>query len=42
MVKARIGQFQAEGVFPSQPITHGISRLPIGQPFHKLEQRNFR
>jgi hypothetical protein len=37
MVKARIGQFQAERVFPSQPITHSVSSLAIRQPFHKLE-----
>jgi hypothetical protein len=37
MVKAGIGQFQAEGVLPSEPITHRLSRLPISQPFHKLE-----
>jgi hypothetical protein len=37
MVKARIGQLQAERVFPRQPITHGESLLAIRQPFHKLE-----
>jgi len=40
MVKAKIGQFQAERVLPSQPITHGQSLLPIRQPFHELKHRH--
>src|SRR5712692_5429172 len=40
MVKAGIAEFQAEGVFPSQSITHGISGLAIRQAFHKLGQRD--
>ena len=42
MVKAGIAEVQTEGVFPGQPITHGISRLTIRQAFHKLEQRDQR
>jgi hypothetical protein len=37
MIKARSGQFQAEGVFPGQPITHNVGGLTIRQAFHKLE-----
>jgi hypothetical protein len=37
MVKARIGQLQTECVFPCEAITHRVSRLPIGQAFHKLK-----
>jgi hypothetical protein len=40
MIKSGIAQFQAEGVFPSQPVTHRLSRLPIGQAFHKLKHRH--
>jgi hypothetical protein len=40
MIKARIAKVQTQGVFPGQPITHGISSLAIGQAFHKLEQRD--
>ncbi len=40
MVKARIGQFQAEGVLPIQAAAYGISGLPIRQVLHKLEDRN--
>jgi hypothetical protein len=42
MVKARIAEFQTECVFPSQPITHGISGLAIRQVFHELEHRHQR
>jgi hypothetical protein len=42
MVKAGIAKVQAEGVFPSQSITHGGSLLAIRQAFHKLEQRHQR
>src|SRR5713226_10719893 len=37
MVKPRVSQFQAEGVFPSQPIANSVSGLPIRQAFHKLK-----
>jgi len=42
MIKARIAEVQAEGVFPSQTITHRVSSLAIRQPFHKLEHRHQR
>jgi hypothetical protein len=42
MVKAGIAKVQAEGVFPSQSITHGGSLLAIRQAFHKLEHRHQR
>src|SRR5437764_7691225 len=42
MVKAGIAKVQAEGIFPSQSITHGGSLLAIRQAFHKLEQRHQR
>lgn len=37
MVEARIGQLQAERVFPSESITHRRSLLAIGQTFQELE-----
>jgi len=40
MVKPRIAEFQAEGVFPSQPIAHGIGGLAIRQAFHTLKHRH--
>jgi len=42
MVKARIGQLQAERIFPSQSITYCVSSLAVCQAFHKLEHRNQR
>ncbi len=42
MVKPRIGQLQAEGVFPSQSIAHGLGSLAIRQVFHTLEHRHQR
>jgi hypothetical protein len=40
MVKPWVSQFQAEGVFPSQPIANGESLLAIRQAFHKLKYRD--
>jgi hypothetical protein len=40
MVKPWVSQFQAEGVFPSQPIANGVSGLAIRQAFHKLQHRD--
>jgi hypothetical protein len=37
VIKPGIGYFQAEGIFPGQTITHGISGLAIGQTFQKLK-----
>jgi hypothetical protein len=42
VVKSGIGDFQAEGVFPRQSITHSIGGLTIGQAFQKLEDRHQR
>jgi hypothetical protein len=42
VIKARVRQFQAERIFPSQPIAHGVSSLPIRQVFHELEHRHQR
>jgi hypothetical protein len=40
MIKARVAEFQAEGVFPRQPIAHGVCSLPIRQAFQKLKHRH--
>ena len=40
MIKTRVRQFQAERIFPGQPIAHSIGSLPIRQVFHKLEHRH--
>jgi hypothetical protein len=42
VIKTDVSQLQAERIFPSQPIAHGVCRLPIGQVFHELEHRHQR
>src|SRR5260370_30278365 len=42
VIKPRVCQLQAECVFPSQSITHGVSGLAIGQAFQKLEEHHQR
>jgi hypothetical protein len=42
MVEARIGEVQAEDVFPINAAADGICRLAIGEAFSKLEDRNQR
>src|SRR5260370_5728323 len=37
MIKPWIAQFQTEGVFPSQSITHSIGCLTICQVLHELQ-----
>jgi hypothetical protein len=35
-IKTGIGQFQAQCIFPVNPLTHGIGCLPIGETFTLL------
>jgi hypothetical protein len=35
-VKARIGQFQGEYIFPVDAAAHGVGGLTIGEAFSKL------
>src|SRR6266700_454325 len=37
MIKAGVNQFQAECIFPSEPIAYGVSSLAICQVLHKLK-----
>ena len=37
VVEARIGQLQAQGIFPVNAAAHGVSRLAVGQAFGKLQ-----
>ena len=39
VVEAGVGQLQAHQVFPVDPGTDRIGSLPVGQPFHELQQR---
>nr|WTB09152.1 hypothetical protein OG546_36075 [Streptomyces antimycoticus] len=41
-IKARIGQLEAEGVFPVDPATHRISGLPVGQTLCVLQHADQR
>ena len=36
-VEARVGQLQAEAVFPIDPAAHRLGRLSVGQAFDVLE-----
>jgi hypothetical protein len=40
VIETNVRQLQAERIFPRQPITHGVGRLPIRQVFHELERRH--
>ena len=42
VIEARIGQLQAEQVFPVDPAAHRVGGLPVGQPFHELHERRQR
>jgi len=39
MVKAGVGQGQAQEILPIDACPHGISGLTIGQAFHVLQDR---
>src|SRR4051794_33732088 len=39
-VEARIGQFEAERVFPVNAAAHGISSLPVTEVFQELKRRD--
>lgn len=40
VVEALIGEFQAQGVFPVDPVPHRLSRLPVWQSLSELQHRH--
>ena len=39
VIKADVGELQAEHVLPVDPGAHRVGGLPVGQPFHELQER---